>query len=82
MNNLIKMSFGRKHLQLGLHRSLIDFNPSVYVRNRRKSYTRSLSLPIVRQQSKHFTITAAIPLSSTCFPSIYPTKTLSGQGKI
>jgi len=27
INNLVKMSFGRHHLQLGLHRSLIDFDP-------------------------------------------------------
>ena len=26
-NSLVKMSFGRHHLQLGLHRSLIDFDP-------------------------------------------------------
>jgi len=27
MDSLVKMSFGRHHLQLGLHRSLIDFDP-------------------------------------------------------
>ena len=76
-NGLVKMSFGRHHLQLGLHRSLIDFDPLVYVLGRRKSYSQSLSLQTFQLQSKHFTITATITLRSTCFPSIWQSKTLT-----
>jgi len=47
-NSLVKTSFGRHHLQLGLHRYLIDFDPLAYVLGRRKSCFQPLSQPAVQ----------------------------------